>query len=81
LLEALIDGAGNKNNNCIRQLCANAIGEFTNWRIKNLTADEIKNNPIMIRQLMRRIDYNSNHPCSYKRLSTVLCLIKFFEVI
>ena len=49
LLEALIDGAGNKNNNCIRQLCANAIGEFTKCRIKNLSADEIENNPIMIR--------------------------------
>ena len=36
---------------------------------------------ILLECVKRRIDYNSNHPCSYKRLSTVLCLIKFFEAI
>ena len=81
LLEALIEGAQNKKNASLRQLCGSAVAEFARWSLKQMTDKEISENPANIKSLLRRIDSNSNHPDPYKRLSAVLCYNKIFSVI
>ena len=34
LLESLIEGAQNKSNTTLRQLCSNAVAEFAKWSLK-----------------------------------------------
>lgn len=46
-----------------------------------MTDAEIKENPVNIKSLIRRIESNSNHPDPFKRLSSVLCFSKIFMVI
>jgi hypothetical protein len=46
-----------------------------------MTDQEIKENPVNIKSLIRRIESNSNHPDPFKRLSSVLCFSKIFAVI
>ena len=74
LLDSLIEGAQNKNNMTLRQLCGNCISEFAKWSLKQMTDEQIKTNPANIKSLLRRIYSNSNHPDQYKRLASVLCL-------
>jgi len=46
-----------------------------------MSEQDLKDNPANIKSLIRRIESNSNHPCPFKRLSSVLCFTKIFEVI
>jgi hypothetical protein len=80
-LDSLIEGAQNKNNTSLRNLCSNAVAEFAKWSIKQMSEEELNTNPINIKSLIRRIQSNSNHPDPYKRLSAVLCFNRVFSVI
>lgn len=46
-----------------------------------MTDKEIKENPVNIKSLLRRIESNSNHPDPFRRLSSVLCFSKILFVI
>ena len=81
LLESLIQGAQNKNNTSLRQLCSDAMAEFAKWTLKQMSDHEIEQNPANIKSLVRRIESNSNHPDHFKRLSSVLCFNKIFGVL
>jgi DNA-dependent protein kinase catalytic subunit len=81
LLDSLVEGAQNKNNTSLRQLCSNAVAEFAKWSLKQMTDKEVEENPANIKSLVRRIESNANHPDPFKRLSSVLCFNKVFAVI
>lgn len=81
LLDSLIEGAQDHSNNSLRQLCSNAVAVFAQWSLKHMTTQEIAQNPANIKSLIRRIQSNSNHPDSFKRLSAVLCFSTVFTQI
>ena len=54
---------------------------FAKWSLKQMSDQEIAENPTNIKSLIRRIESNSNHPDPFKRLSSVLCFNKIFSVI
>ena len=97
LLDALIEGAQSRNNYTLREMCSNAVAEFANWSLRHALqesqdrtpqqqadGDQLHSqdvDPTNIRSLVRRIASNSNHPDPFKRLSSVLCFSKIFEVI
>ena len=62
-------------------MCSNAVAEFARWSLKQMSDKELEENPANIKSLIRRIESNSNHPDPFKRLSSVLCFTKIFDVI
>jgi hypothetical protein len=42
LLDSLIEGAQNKNNTSLRNLCSNAVAEFAKWSIKQMSEVELE---------------------------------------
>lgn len=85
LLDAMIEGAQSRNNYTLREMCSNAVAEFATWSLRHSHQESQSPNdggdPTNIRSLVRRIASNSNHPDPFKRLSSVLCFSKIFEVI
>lgn len=86
LLDALIEGAQSRNNYTLREMCSNAVAEFASWSLRTPAQPNKRGEPDVvdstnIRSLVRRIASNSNHPDPFKRLSSVLCFSKIFEVI
>ena len=81
----------------MREMCSNAVAEFANWSLRHSITEassdsrsqmsqpndnqQVEVDPTNIRSLVRRIASNSNHPDPFKRLSSVLCFSKIFEVI
>ena len=76
LFDALIEGSQSRNNSALREICCNAVAVFAQWTLKHSNDEEIKNIPVNIKSLLRRIESNSNHPDPLRRLSSVLCFGK-----
>ena len=81
LFDALIEGSQSRNNSALREMCCNAVAVFAQWTLKHSTDHEIKNIPVNIKSLIRRIESNSNHPDPFRRLSSVLCFGKILQVV
>lgn len=74
LLEILMEGISNKDNNNLREFAARALGEFTKWNIKQTSERELRMNHENIKSMMRRIQVFSSHPNPYKRYGALLAL-------
>ncbi len=81
LLDAILEGSASKNNAQLRDLGAKCVGEFAQWSLKQMTPQQIKDDPANIKSLVRRIQTHASHPDPFKRLSAILCFSKLMPII
>ncbi|KAL4502183.1 hypothetical protein ABPG72_000418 [Tetrahymena utriculariae] len=74
LLDNIMNFISSKDNNNLRELAANCLGQFIKWTLKQNTEQEIKVNHSNIKSALRRIVSFSGQPDLSKRFGALLAL-------
>ena len=81
LLDSLLEGAADKSNATLRELCAICIGEYFDWNVRHIGKSEIVNNPQTVKSLIRKIQSFAIHPDPFKQLASILCFEKLMKIL
>lgn len=80
LLEAVCEALGGEgSDSALRTIGAKCVGVFMVYAIKQSTKAEIKNDPVNIHSLLRRVYALARHPNPYKRLGAAEALLEIYR--
>jgi len=79
LVDTLFNGISSKENSSLREYCAECIGEFIKYTIKQRKPEELKAEHENIKIVVRRLQNYSGHPDSFKRLGALITLKKILK--
>jgi hypothetical protein len=79
LVDVLLTGLCDASNSKLRNQCADAVGEFFQWTLKQSSKSELAQHPETLNALLSRLLVLGAHPAEEKRLGAARALGKIYR--